>query len=79
MSISSEEAANLIDANERMYAPVEVGHILNLNPATIQGMCRDGRIKAVKHGTMWRVSKSEVTRYIQYGPRSEEEIAKDGN
>jgi len=77
MSISQQEATDLLDANERMYAPVEVGHILGLNSATVQGMCRDGRIKANKHATLWRISKSEVRRYIQHGPRSPEEIAND--
>ena len=77
MTISQEEVTDLLDANERMYAPVEVGQILSLNAATIQGMCRDGRIKATKIGTMWRISKSEVTRYIQQGPRPIEETAND--
>ncbi len=77
MSISQEEADVILAANERMYAPVEVALILNLEAATVQGMCREGRIAATKHGTMWRISKSEVTRYIQEGPRIVEE--KNGN
>lgn len=78
MPISEGEATSLLDAGERMYAPIEVAHILDLTQPTIQSMCRDGRIKAVKHGTMWRIPKSEVARYIQHGPRSAEEIEKDG-
>lgn len=62
-------ALQVIDGNERMYAPVEMAHIVKLSVETVQGMCRDGRILAVKHGTMWRIPKTEVAHYITYGPR----------
>lgn len=73
MELSEIEADTIIDSDERMYAPVEAALILGLKPATVQGMCRDGRIKATKHSTMWRISKSEVKRYIRFGPRGPEE------
>lgn len=75
MAITEERATAIVDSGERMYAPIEVAAILHLKPATVQGMCRDGRIEATKQGTMWRITKSEVTRYIQHGPRDAKETA----
>lgn len=73
MALSEEEIDTIVDSGEHMYAPIEAALILGLQRATVQGMCRDGRIKAVKHGTMWRISKSEIKRYIQNGPRYRDE------
>lgn len=76
--LTDEEAAEVLNNEERMYAPIEMAHIVKLNKETIQRMCRDGRIKAGKQGSMWRISKTEVKRFIQYGPRSGEEIVHNG-
>lgn len=73
MGMSEEQASALVDAGERMYAPIEVAFILQLKTATVQIMCRDGRIEATKHGTMWRIAKSEVVRYLKDGPRDVKE------
>ncbi len=69
---SEKDASELLDAGERLYAPVEIAHILNLSPETVQRLCRTGRIEASKHGTQWRVAKKEVVRYIAHGPREVE-------
>ena len=73
MGITETEASEVLDSNERLYAPNEVAVVLDLKTQTVQNMCRDGRIKATKQGTMWRITKSEVKRYIQHGPRDPEE------
>lgn len=76
--ITDEEALEVLDGEERMYAPIEMAHIVKLNKETIQRMCRDGRIKASKTGSMWRITKTEVKRFIQSGPRTGEEIVDNG-
>lgn len=73
MGVTEAEATVVLDADERLYAPIEVAAILHLKTATVRNMCRSGRIQAAKQGKMWRVTKSEVKRYIQHGPRDIEE------
>lgn len=58
----------IIAGTERMFAPVEVAAILGYQQATVQDMCRSGRIKARKIGTQWRIAESELRRFIDEGP-----------
>lgn len=61
------------DLPDRLYAPVEIAHIVGLSQDTIQMQCRTGQIEAHKVGRMWRVTKDEVKRYITEGPRKVED------
>jgi excisionase family DNA binding protein len=57
------------DLPDRLYAPVEVAHIIGLTQGTIQNQCRTGQIEARKVGGGWRITKEEVKRYMDEGPR----------
>lgn len=59
----------VLDGDERLYEPVEIAHILNIRPDTARQYCRDGRILATKHGTIWHVTRTELKRYLDEGPR----------
>jgi excisionase family DNA binding protein len=59
---------DLLSGKDRLYEPVEVAFILGIQQTTVQRMCRDGRIAALKPGRGWRISKSEVERYLKEGP-----------
>jgi excisionase family DNA binding protein len=69
---------SLLDANERLYAPIEVAHIFGLQRATIQELCRTGRMNATKVGTQWRITREEIIRYYKEGPIKPSEVNKDG-
>lgn len=70
-SVSTESVMS--DLPDRLYAPVEIAHIVGLTQDTIQNQCRTGQIEARKVGRMWRVTKEEVQRYIKEGPRKVEQ------
>jgi excisionase family DNA binding protein len=61
----------------RLYAPVEVAHIAGLKQGTIQNQCRTGQIEARKVGRGWRITREEVKRYLDYGPRKVEDEQAD--
>lgn len=67
---------------DRLYAPVEMAHIVHYSQTTIQILCRKGGIKATKMGTQWRITRSEIARFIREGPRTGDDIVdnyKSGN
>lgn len=69
MTVSTgPDPQGLLSGRDRLYEPVEVAFILGLQQATVQRMCRDGRIAAIKPGKGWRISKAEVERYLNEGP-----------
>ena len=49
---------------ERYYTPKEVSETLKLNIRTIYKWIREGHLKAVKLGDVWRISESELNRLL---------------
>lgn len=45
-----------------MYKIKEAAHILGFNEWTVRGWVRDGKIKAVKIVSEWRIPEEEVER-----------------
>ena len=64
----SDDLGDLV-GGDRLYSPVEMAFIVGYKPDTIQLMCRQGQVKAYKMGTMWRIKKSEISRFILEGPK----------
>lgn len=58
---------------ERLYAPIEIAFMLQLEQATIQELCRKGKLAARKFNNQWMVPKAEIQRYLKEGPRKIEE------
>lgn len=54
---------------DRYYQPVEVAHVLGLSQTTVQRLCRSGAIEAKKPGKSWLVTRKEILRYLDEGPR----------
>lgn len=50
-----------------MYSTTEVAEILNISRATIFRALRQGRIKAIKIGNIWRISEEELERIKKQG------------
>ena len=49
---------------ENHYTPKEISSKLKLNIMTIYKWIREGKIKAVKLGDVWRISESELNRLL---------------
>lgn len=62
----------VLSGEDRFLAPIEVAHVLLLEQATVQQMCRDGKIKATKVNGHWRITASEVRRFVLHGPAAPE-------
>lgn len=55
----------IASGEEPTFAPVEVAHVCGYKTATVQELCRSGKIKAIKIGSQWRVPKSCLMEFIQ--------------
>lgn len=49
---------------EKLYTPEEVAANLKVNKKTVYNWIREGRLKAVKIGHLWRISESELNRLL---------------
>jgi len=52
---------------EKMYKLIEIAEMLNYNIETVRRKVRSGKINAVKFGGEYRVSESELKKYMQKG------------
>lgn len=63
---------SLLNLQERFYRPVEVAYILGIQQSTVQSLCREGKIEALKPGKSWLIAADEIRRYLKEGPRKDE-------
>jgi predicted site-specific integrase-resolvase len=76
--VVSESEVNKLLAGERYYEPIEIATICNYKRATIQRKCREGKIAATRINGIWKITKEEVKRFVQYGDRVGSDIADNG-
>lgn len=50
---------------ENYYTPQEVAQKLKLNVRTLYKWIREGKLKAVKIGDVWRISENDLNRLLQ--------------
>jgi excisionase family DNA binding protein len=48
---------------EKLYSLVEAAELLGLSPATLRRQAIKDKLRAIKIGSVWVVTKSEVDRY----------------
>jgi excisionase family DNA binding protein len=48
-----------------LLSPAEVSRILGVRPRTVARWCRDGDVKALKVGRVWRIHRLEVRRLMR--------------
>lgn len=58
---------------ETYYTPKEIAKKLKLNIGTVYKWIREGRLKAVKLGDVWRISESELNRLLK-GEEQKQEV-----
>jgi len=56
-----------MEFRERLMTPEEVAERLAITPKTVRRFLREGRLKAVKVGRLWRVRESDLLRYMGEG------------
>jgi excisionase family DNA binding protein len=51
----------------KYYSPEEIAEMYSLKPGTVRKWIREGKLKAVKLGALWRISEEERQRFIKAG------------
>jgi len=54
-----------VENKERLLSPEDVAKQLNIATATVREYLREGRIKGMKVGKLWRVRESDLQRHIE--------------
>jgi len=47
------------------YSPEEIAKEYNVQPGTVRAWMRDGRLKAIKMGGLWRVKDEDLQEFIR--------------
>lgn len=50
---------------KRFYTPKEVAEIISISPITVQRMCLEGRLPALKIGREWRIPIEKSERWLE--------------
>lgn len=54
-----------METKEQLLSPEEVAERLAISPKTVRDYLREGRIKAMKVGKLWRVRESDLQQYLK--------------
>lgn len=54
-----------MENKERLLSPEDVAKQLNIATATVREYLREGRIKGMKVGKLWRVRESDLQKHIR--------------
>jgi len=49
---------------EKFYTPEQIAQLLQVNVVTVHRWLRDGKLKSVKLGRLWRVSASNLEEFV---------------
>lgn len=49
---------------EKMHSPEQVAEVLGVQPETVRMWLRDGQLKGIKFGRLWRIAENELQRFI---------------
>jgi excisionase family DNA binding protein len=50
--------------NEEVYTPNEVSELLKVKPDTIRRWLKDGILKGVRAGRLWRIPERELQEFL---------------
>jgi excisionase family DNA binding protein len=54
-----------METKEQLLSPEDVAERLAISPKTVRAYLREGRIKAMKVGKLWRVRESDLQQYLK--------------
>ena len=49
---------------EKFYTPEQIAQLLQVNVVTVHRWLRDGKLKSVKLGRLWRVSARNLEEFV---------------
>jgi len=55
------------DLMDNYYTPQQVAEKLQINIRTVYKWIREGKLKAIKVGDLWRISETELKRFVENG------------
>jgi excisionase family DNA binding protein len=50
---------------EKFYSPKEIADHFNIKPDTVRKWIKQGKIKAIKLGDIWRISETDLNKFIK--------------
>jgi excisionase family DNA binding protein len=50
---------------EELLLPAEVARILRVTTRTVERYCKQGRLRAVKVGRLWRIPRSSLEEFLE--------------
>jgi excisionase family DNA binding protein len=53
------------DLMDNYYTPQQVAEKLQINIRTVYKWIREGKLKAIKIGDLWRISETELKRFVE--------------
>ncbi len=53
------------DTMDNYYTPQQVAEKLQINIRTVYKWIREGKLKAIKVGDLWRISETELKRFVE--------------
>jgi excisionase family DNA binding protein len=53
----------------KYHSPEEIANMFNLQAQTVRLWIRQGKLKAVKLGGLWRISEEELQRFVEAGQK----------
>ena len=56
---------------EKLYTPEQIAQLLQVNVVTVHRWLRDGKLKSVKLGRLWRVSSEDFDEFVHSRIRKE--------
>jgi excisionase family DNA binding protein len=63
---------------ERYLSPDDVARRLNVKPLTVRRWLKDGKLRGIKVGRLWRVRESDLEAFLKGGEREQAEKADRG-
>lgn len=50
--------------NKTYYTPSEIADMLDVSAQTIRRLCRNGKIRAMRVGILWKISHTDLNDYL---------------
>lgn len=66
------------DVASEVLTSAQAAEYLQLAPATLKRMAREGRVPAAKVGRQWRFRKADLDRWLALGGDLQEELVDEG-
>lgn len=63
-STVSQDVKSEFDAYPKLLTPKQAAELGNVSAFTIRKLCREGKLKALQIGTVWRINRDALIHYL---------------